>query len=449
MGSIAQKLARLGETKLALRQAINDAGGSISADTPFRQYVDWIRKQGATLSLDFVREQYITRDVASMFPAAVGAGIITFTRASGGGRFNAQGQYEWLPANTPRIDYDPVTGECLGLLVEEQRTNLIPSSDTSAGNWVGGGDRVLGAATGLPGVFAVGASLARDASGNTFNYYQSLAPVAGTTYTFSVFVRFEDGRDVDAEFGQPGTENTALNPFAFVVNGGAFTWSTIQKKHVGGGLWRLSQTVTPSDTITRGWGILIRRAHKAGLPRLFVTGYQLEAGAFPTSLIHTEGAQVTRAADVASVNELSPWYNPEQGTLVASWSLIYPQAGVTNQHVAVFSDGGFMNYAGIRKQSGGDIVGRVLVANVVHAVMSVGMATSSVMRAAMRIKSDDFAISLDGAAPATDTSGTIPAVNKLDVGYLSAAGQYLNGHIRSIRYYPKRLSNTELQVLTA
>ena len=228
--------------------------------------------------------------------------IITFTRASGGGRFNSSGVYEWVGNDVPRFDHDPVTLQPLGILIEEQRTNIIPYSDTSGGGWSFGGDRVIGAATGLPGVFAVGASLVRDANGSTFNYYQSLTPVAGTAYTFSIFVRFADGRDIGAEFGQPGSENSPLNPFAFIANGAALTWSTSTNEHVGGGLWRLSHTITPSDTISRGWGILIRTTHKAGLPRLFVTGYQIEAGAFPTSYIPTAASQVTRAADVTNLN---------------------------------------------------------------------------------------------------------------------------------------------------
>lgn len=36
----------------------------------------------------------------------------------------------------------------------------------------------------------------------------------------------------------------------------------------------------------------------------------------PTSYIPTEASQVTRAADVASVNTLSPWYRADEWTLV-------------------------------------------------------------------------------------------------------------------------------------
>lgn len=264
--------------------------------------------------------------------------LVKYARSTGGGRFNSSGVYEWVGNNVPRLDYDPVTLQPLGLLIEEARTNLIPYSDTSGGLWTGGGARVPGAATGLPGVFAVGASLVRDANVVTFNYYQALTPVAGTAYTFSIFVRFADGRDVNAEFGQPGTENTPLNPFAFIANGSALTWSAITKEHVGGGLWRLSHTLTPSDNLVRGWGIIIRSTHKAGLPKLFVTGYQIEAGAFPTSYIPTVASQVTRAADVASVNTLSPWYNASKGTFEVSARGIVGQPLLTAGGAVIIAD---------------------------------------------------------------------------------------------------------------
>lgn len=373
--------------------------------------------------------------------------LITFTRSTGGGRFNAAGQYEWLPANTPRIDYDPVTGECRGLLIEEQRTNLIPRSDTSAGSWTGGGDRVLGAATGLPGVFAVGASLVRDASANTFNYYQALTPVAGTTYTFSVFVRFADGRDVGAEFGQPGTENSPLNPFSVVANGSAYTWSAITKEHVGGGLWRLSHTVTPSDTITRGWGILIRHEHKAGLPRLFVTGHQLEVGGFPTSLIHTEGAQVTRAADIASVNELSPWFNPEQGTLVADFELI-PGRSAQGVIVSFGINNSIQTMIGTQA---GNYPTLLQVGN-----YNVGDTNipSSVFPGRNKAGLYYEAGTLRGAANSFLSAGStskVPNSSTTRMHLGTFAGHHtrvLNGWLRGVRFYPKALSDTELQAMT-
>lgn len=392
-----------------------------------------------TLDMDFTDGRYFVG--LKKLPVAQ---VVDFTRASGGGRFNTSGQYEWLPADQPRIDYDPVTGECRGLLIEEQRTNLIPSSDTSGGSWSGGGDRVLGAATGLSGVFAVGASMARDASAMTFNYYQLLAPVAGTTYTFSVFVRFADGRDVGAEFGQPGTENSPLNPFSFIAHGEGPSWAAITKEHIGGGLWRLSYTLTPSDGMRRGWGILIRSTHKEGLPRLFVTGYQIEAGAFPTSYIPTTTAQVTRAADIASVNELSPWYNPEQGAVfvdVTGFKGLYATAFHLTRST----------YVGLRMYSQPPGLWRALLNTndgTGDHIIDRGVSGNRI-KAAYAYSSSALSASVNGnAAISTSPPQNMLAPLTLQLGRFNG-GSFLNGHIRVLRFYPKRLSDTELQSLTA
>ena len=48
---------------------------------------------------------------------------ITFNRNSIGTYVDANGVIQTAAANEERFDYDPVTGERLGLLVEESRTN--------------------------------------------------------------------------------------------------------------------------------------------------------------------------------------------------------------------------------------------------------------------------------------------------------------------------------------
>ncbi|MCX6217622.1 hypothetical protein [Spirosoma sp.] len=55
---------------------------------------------------------------------------LTFTRASIGSRWNASGQMETIASGVPRIDYDPVTLACRGLLIELSSTNILLNSDT-------------------------------------------------------------------------------------------------------------------------------------------------------------------------------------------------------------------------------------------------------------------------------------------------------------------------------
>jgi hypothetical protein len=47
----------------------------------------------------------------------------------------------------------------------------------------------------------------------------------------------------------------------------------------------------------------------------------------------------------------------------------------------------------------------------------------------------------------TDTLGILPVVDKLRIGAQSAQAP-LNGTIKKLAYYPKRLTNAELQGLT-
>ena len=54
---------------------------------------------------------------------------VTFTRASTGTRVNSAGLIETVPANTARLDHDPVTLAQKGLLIEEARTNAITRSN--------------------------------------------------------------------------------------------------------------------------------------------------------------------------------------------------------------------------------------------------------------------------------------------------------------------------------
>ena len=59
-----------------------------------------------------------------------GQQLITFTRASSATVVGPTGAIETVTDNVPRFQHDPTTGRCLGLLVEEQRVNLLLNSAT-------------------------------------------------------------------------------------------------------------------------------------------------------------------------------------------------------------------------------------------------------------------------------------------------------------------------------
>lgn len=76
-----------------------------------------------TLNLDFANSKTVDER-------------ITFTRSTKASYYDAKGVLQYANADEPRIDHDPVTGECKGLLIEEQRTNLlIASNNFNASHW--------------------------------------------------------------------------------------------------------------------------------------------------------------------------------------------------------------------------------------------------------------------------------------------------------------------------
>lgn len=87
------------------------------------------------LAADFTASSLLIRDnIGSTSyngnPFTANGGKVSFTRASPATRINSLGQIEAVGNNVERIDYDPVTLAARGLLMEEQRTNLLLNSAT-------------------------------------------------------------------------------------------------------------------------------------------------------------------------------------------------------------------------------------------------------------------------------------------------------------------------------
>jgi hypothetical protein len=175
---------------------------------------------------------------------------------------------------------------------------------------------------------------------------------------------------------------------------------------------------------------------------------QLEQGAFATSVIPTVNAfalGVTREKDVASVNTLSPWYNATAGTLYAEW---VARLGVDQQAFGLVNVGDGVR---VRKRSTDqyglvvrDPTNRDLALNASPAITE-----GQIIKVAGAYAINDLALSGGGQSPATgSTYSVVTATSAFIGGNVSAGATYVNGHIRRITYYPRRLSNADLQTIT-
>ena len=176
---------------------------------------------------------------------------------------------------------------------------------------------------------------------------------------------------------------------------------------------------------------------------------QLEVGGTASSYIPTTTPPGVRTADNATV-ALGPWYVSSAGTIVFSG---YVKGANANDRLIEIDDGS----SGSRLSLLWNTVlgkpqfqvwnGGALQAAIAPPGNSVPFGTE--FRVAMAFGADSFAISLNGGAVAVDSSGTVPAgVNTLRLGRAAGGAQGLTV-TESLVYYPQRLSNTELQALSA
>ncbi len=284
--------------------------------------------------------------------------IITFTRASTGTFFNSSGVLTRAAIDAPRLDYDPSTLAAQGLLIEEARTNLcLQSEDWGSATWSKSGSTITANATAAPTGTTIADKLVEDTSTGTHITTQSISlggSVDNSAYVISVFAKASER----TRFQLFDNAQASSGITAFDLSNGTVVSGTGTITAVGNGWYRCSVFPLKSTSITSTLTIRLISTGTTtsytgdGTSGIFLFGAQLEAGAFPTSYIPTTTTALTRSADVASVNTLSPWYSATEGTLFAEVVGLMPSTLGFNRAVAAFSDNSYNNMTQIFKAAG-------------------------------------------------------------------------------------------------
>jgi len=351
-----------------------------------------------------------------------------------------------------RFDHNPTTDESLGLLIEEQRTNLLTYSEDFTTTW-----SVTRASISSNTIVAPDGTLTGDrlyestAASNTHYVAQTASLTSGTTYTFSVYLKAGERTQVRLRTtGTASTSDIYFNLSTGVITSSSTGSGTITS--VGNGWYRC--TATGSSDLTGSNNTLIMLLDGAGSSSytgdgysgIYIWGAQLEAGAFSTSYIQTVASQVTRSADAASMTgtNFSSWYAVDQGTLfadaVSNGGQVYAQIGVgsiSDDRVSLYSLA--PNFAVVSGSTTSAALGSTTLNN------------GTAAKLAGAYKTNDFALCINGATVLTDTSGLLPAPTSLLIGARNSASpaNQLNGTIKKLAYYPMRMTNANLQALTS
>ena len=364
----------------------------------------------------------------------------------------------------PRLDFDPVTLAAKGLLVEEQRTNLLQrSAEFDNAYW---GKNKLNT-TGIPawvnvGVAPDGTLSAEKLIPNTTSaadHNITSTNVSSGNYTMSIYAKadgysrlmlYDNGTSTGYGFDlSAGTMfavsgiSSASSPLIVPVGNGWYRCSIYAV-----GALRFDIYVLNSTSFSNFAG--------NGTDGVLVWGAQVEAGSFPTSYIPTGAASATRSADVASVATSQFPYSATEGSIVVNWGV--GQTSTTNARLIWMDDtdtGTYENFITLRQ--GGNVStagaeGAVISGSSTQAAIiatTPSLTVGSYYKAAFAYSANDFAFCFNGGSVGTDTSGTVPSgIDLMRIGS-HRDGTYLNGHIRQITYIPRRLTNAELQARTA
>ena len=372
---------------------------------------------------------------------------VTFTRSTTGSYYNSAGVLSTAAINAPRFDYNPSTLQANGLLIEESRTNLLLQSQF-ASVWSFSASATFSTYETAPDNTNT-ARVLNDSSSTAVGYvYQGVSFTSGTAYAISVYVKPKSSNTFAlTSFTQAGQARFDLSTGTVVSATGIASNATIT--NVGNGWYRCACLFTASATASNNIGYGDYIATSTG-DIFTLWGAQLEAGSFATSYIPTVASQVTRAADVAVMTgtNFSSWYNQTEGTVYAD--VISCAANNIPQVTAQFSDGSSLNRIVTRRNASGYIATAVVDNNVTQGDISVtsNIAGNAEYKTATGIKAASSAIAVNGSLGGSITTGTIPLVlNKLEIGQ-NLGTQYMNGCIKRLTYYNKRLTNQQLQYLT-
>ena len=271
---------------------------------------------------------------------------------------------------------------------------------------------------------------------------------ASTSYSSSIFVKAGERTKVRI-YGYHLTNQFFAVDYDLISNSalGTVTFNTQVDGHsiedCGNGWKRI--TVTGQKASTYSWDVGVSPLDDSGnvtyqgdgTSGVYIWGAQLEEGTVATSYIPTSGSTVTRAADdlVIDGSEFTNFYNQSEGT-------IYIETvgrELDFNYIFSISDGGSNRILAIHHAFNHLYV---QTSGVLQGAPDAGTFTAGTLcRYAASFKDNDLSVVIDGGNVGTDTSATIPTVNKINIGSRENGNEQLNGHIKRLIYWPHHSDN--------
>ena len=274
----------------------------------------------------------VTLDLSFMTPGTLPPGI-TFTRASTATYFDSTGTMQTAATNAPRWDYNPSTHALNGLLIEEARTN----NALNITSWGLFNSTVVNNAGIAPDGTNTFTRVVETAA-TTFFGMDCLVPIVNAAANrYSLFAKAAERRYLQLVHDDSGSNGVfaTFDLLAGTVTQASAAYGTATSpsfaaiQAVGNGVWRCSISSTLPGTVSRTIALLSNSGTPGLFPQyagsttngLLIWGAQLESGLYTTSYIPTTTtAGVVRARD-AVTQPVAAWFDQTKGSLAFEYML--------------------------------------------------------------------------------------------------------------------------------
>ena len=385
---------------------------------------------------------------------------VTFTRGSTATYVGSDGLIKTAADDEARFDYDPETGESLGLLLEGTRTNESPYSETFQDNGDDTGWRTSGGTVTPSAGTSPSGGAASSIDGSIYKRLNWGA--AGTKNATSVYVKAGTGTT-----GTLSHQNSNAGGISFDLAAGTvtpiYTCDGTFIEPVGNGWFRIGFNRTSTSTLT---AVNLYLTTTPGETVLF-WGVQVEkAGTFTTSYIPTSGSTVTRSADLASI--LGSAYTSIFGASIGAGSIFADVVVLGEKNNT--NTGSFAGFGTSNNDKFTSFLTYDNRLNVGFVKPALGNITKYHDLTGQRVKGatgwtnleelpgdqTNASSALDGDLYGGSQYGGAGSplnteYDRFGIGRAirSVTGSNLtNGHIARLTYYPTRLPDTQLQALT-
>ena len=357
-------------------------------------------------------------------------------------------------ANVPRLDY--LNSSCPRLLLEPQRVNIFPKSESSD-TWSFTNMTRTGNHGIAPDGYQSADLLAPTTSGVvTFTSDSTTSSLTiGQPFVCSFFIKLNQsfnsnaGQNIidlrlggSALWARPTVRINLVTGSVTEIQNASYLSST----NYGNGWFRITFGAIPTGT-TNATQLQTPTGTTMDGGSFYIWGLQGEANAtYATSYIPTLGAAVTRGNDFASKSSINALIGGTSGTIFFEIKTNKTLTSTNYKQFFYYTDAsGAQAYMYLNSSN-------TLVLNPSLGTISssINLAADTVYKVAVAYATNDFKLYINGVERGSSTSGTsINAVNLLSLGSYQGTSEFNEFVFLQYIHFPTRLSNSDLAALTA